>query len=222
MIIDNHTPLLCLVSFWRSTASIFSRHLCPAPIVRETVHSSFQSRFILACVFNVSDDLRDQLVLVVLSRTYRAGGAPLFICQEFCAYWVLSDPFPCIVWDCIPLWIFKVMDYIWDINSIFMCADAPSTTYLEMSSSTSSTSSSTSSSTTYAIETPTSSAATVSPASIINTTLSEADRWKVVRWVEYWNHGKQLSVCFDKCRRVWWPTDVDFCLQLCIWWHNIF
>ena len=38
---------------------IRSRNLCPAPIGRETGHSSCQSIFILACFLNPSDDLRD-------------------------------------------------------------------------------------------------------------------------------------------------------------------
>ena len=82
MIIDDHTPLLCHVSVSRSTTSICSRHVCPATIGREMGHSSCQSRFILACVMNRSDDITYQLVIVVLISTDRAGGEPLFICQE--------------------------------------------------------------------------------------------------------------------------------------------
>ena len=144
MIINNHTPLICLVSIWRSTASICSRHLWTAPIGREMSHSSCQSRFILACVLNSNDDLRYQRILIVNFSTDRAGGAPLFIIQELCAYRVISDPFTCIVWECGPLWVFKVTGDIWDINSIFMCTAAPSKTSSDVSSSTVSTSSSTS------------------------------------------------------------------------------
>ena len=121
---------LGLKQVWRSTASICSRHLCPAPIGRETGHSYCQSILILACILNPSDDLRDQPVLVVLSRTDTACGALFFICQERCAYRVLSDTFPCLFWECGPLWIFKVTGGIWNVNSIFMCADDPSTASL--------------------------------------------------------------------------------------------
>ena len=140
MIIDNHTLLLCLVSVWRITDSICSRYLCPAPIGRKMGHSSCQSRFIWTCFLNPSDDMRDQPVLVILYSTDISGGAPLFICQELCAYRVLSDPFTCIVWECSSLLIFKVTGDIWDVNSIFMCAAAPFTISLDVSSSTSSTS----------------------------------------------------------------------------------
>ena len=217
MITYDHTLLLCLGSIWSSTASIWCIHLCPAAIGRKTVHSSCQSRLISACILNPSYDMGDQLVLVVLSRTDRAGGAPLFICQELCAYWVLSNHFQCIVWERGPLRILKVMGDIWDVNSIFMCTASPSKPYLEVSSSTSSTSSSVSSATDYVIETSTSSAATVSTVSSINTTLSEAAWWRVGRWIGSCNHYRQVSGCFENFGQKWWPTNVDFCLQLCVW-----
>ena len=221
MITDDHTPLLCHVYVWISTASIFSRHLCSAPIGRETGHSSCQSIFILNCILNPSDDMGDQLAIVVISSTDRAGSAPLFICQGFCAYRVLSDPFTCIVWECGPIWIFKVTGDIWYINSIFMFAAAPYTSSLDVPFSNSSASHSTSFSATSDIETSTSSAETVSNNSSINTTLSEAAWWRVGRRIESLNQCIQVSGCFEKCGRMWWPTNVDFCLQICVWWHNL-
>ena len=221
MIIYDHTLILCIIYVCKITASICRGHLCPAHTDRETGHSSCQPRFILSCVLNTSDDLIDQPFLVVLFGTDRSGGAPHFIHQKLFAHSVLSDPFPCIFWECGPLWIFKVTGDIWDVNYILICAAAPYTTSLEVSSSTSFTSSSTSSVTTSDIETSTSSSATVSTDSIINTTLSEVARWRVGRWIESCNHFRQVSGWFDKCGRVWLPTNVDFYLQLCVWWHNL-
>ena len=66
------------------------------------------------------------------------------------------------------------MGEILDVNYIFMCAAAPSTTSLDVSSSTSSTSSSMPSYMTSVIETYTSSAAMVSTASSMDNTLYEA------------------------------------------------
>ena len=184
-------------------------------------HYSFQYILVLDCVLNPSDNMRYQLVLVVLFITDRSGGASLFILQELCAYRVISDPFPCIVWECCPLWIFKLIGEIWYFNSILICASAPYTTSLDVSSYTFSTSYFTSYSTTSAIEKSTSSTATVSTAISINNTLSEAAWWRVGRCIESWKHCRQVSGCFEKCGRVWWPTNVDLCLQLYVWWHNL-
>ena len=203
MIIDDQTPFLSLVYVWKSTASICSRHLCPAPIGKEMGRSSCQPRFISEGVLNPSDDLRYQTVLVVVSITDRVGCAPLFIFQEIYAYWVLSDPFPCMVWECGQIWIFKITADIWYVNFIFMFAAAPYTTSLDTSSSISSTSSPKSSAMNYAIEKSTDSTTTVSTASSINTTFYEASWWKVVRQMDYCNHCRQVSRYFDKCGWVW-------------------
>ena len=168
-------------------------NFCPSPIGRKTGHSSCQSRFISVFVLNPSEDLRYQPVLVALSSTYRAGGASIFVYQELCAYQVLSDTFTCIIWECGPLWIFKVTGVILYVNSIFMCAAALCKTSLDVSSSISYTSPSTSSLTTYAIETPTSSAATFSMSISINATLSEAGIWRVGIWIQSCNHCRQVS-----------------------------
>ena len=184
-------------------------------------HSLCQYRIILACCLNPSDDLRDHLILIILFSTDRAGGAPLFILQKLCAHQVLSDVLPCIIWGCGPLWIFKVTGDIWYISSIFICASSPSVTFSDVDSSTLSTSYSLSSALTFFTEMSTSSTDMVSMSSSINTALSEAVWWRVGRWVDYCNHCRQVSGFFDKCGRLWWPTDVNFCLKFCIWWHSV-
>ena len=54
-----------------------------------------------------------------------------------------------------------------------------------------------------------------------NITLSEAAWLRVWIWIDYLNHCIQVSGCFEKYGQVWLPTDVELCLQLCVWLHNL-
>ena len=141
MIIDDHTMIPCIISVWKSTDSISSINFALLPLVGKWVAppanlGSFRIFFKPQCF------LRDLPILIILFITDRACGAPLYIYQELCAYQVISDPLPCTVWECIPLWIFKVAGDIWDINFVFICVAASSATSYTVSSSTFSTSSS--------------------------------------------------------------------------------
>ena len=110
------------------------------------------------------------------------------------------------------------MGNIWDVNNILICAAASSVNSFSPSSSTSSTSYTTSSAASLAIEMSTYSPSVVTTANEIDTTLSESAWWRVGGWVKYRNHRRQVRGFFDECGWVWQLTDVDFFLQLCIWY----
>ena len=97
MIVGNHNQLLWFISDSRITASVCRRHLCSATISGETDNYSCQARFTMDCVLNTSNDLGDDLILVIFFNTYRSGGPYFIIIWELCTYRVLCYPFPCLL-----------------------------------------------------------------------------------------------------------------------------
>ena len=129
--------------------------------------------------------------------------------------------FPCLVWKCIPLWIFKAMFDIWDINPTFICAAASSNTSSAASSSNSSTFYHISSDVSLTIETSTSSDSAVTTSISIDTTLCEAEWLRVGGWVKSCSHRRKVRGCLDKYGWLWWPTNVDLCLHIFVLWRDL-
>ena len=172
-------------------------------------------------VLNPSDGLGYYPSLITFFGTYGDGVPYTFISYWLSAYRNLCYNFYFIVLECIPLFIFKVMGYIWNANPIFVCVSASSINYLVVYSYTPSTLPPTSSVTSPSIEISTSSAAAVTTVSGIDTALYEAPWWRFCGWLKSSNQRRNVSKWIYERGWVWQPADVDFYLQLCIWLHDL-